>query len=104
VSPGLAVPTGNEAFLLGHGVGTQNWACQPAASLGQVAWTLFAPQATFFDDQGEQLIAQFSSQPFGGWHRARDVAGFPGYELRAFRRCLQHPETRDTLARLGMFV
>jgi hypothetical protein len=61
VPPGLEVPAGNEAFLLGHGVGTQNYECQPVASLGRVAWTLFTPQATLFDDQGEQLITHFSS-------------------------------------------
>jgi hypothetical protein len=61
VPPGLEVPAGNEAFLLGHGVGTQNYQCQPAASLGQVAWTLFTPQANLFDDQGEQIITHFSS-------------------------------------------
>lgn len=61
VPPGLEVPAGNQAFLLGHGVGTQNYACQPAASLGRVAWTLFTPQASLFTDQGEQLITHFSS-------------------------------------------
>jgi len=61
VPPGLEVPAGNEAFILAHGVGTQNYACQPAASLGQVAWTLFTPEATLFTDQGEQLITHFSS-------------------------------------------
>lgn len=61
VPPGLEIPAGNVAFLLGHGVGTQNYECQPAASLGQVAWSLFTPQATLFDDQGEQIITHFSS-------------------------------------------
>jgi hypothetical protein len=57
----LEVPAGNHAFLLGRGVGTQNYACQPAASLGRVAWTLFTPQATLFSDQNEQLITHFIS-------------------------------------------
>jgi uncharacterized protein DUF3455 len=61
VPAGLEVDPPNEAFLLGRGVGTQNYICQPANSLGRVAWTLFTPQATLFDDQGEQLITHFFS-------------------------------------------
>jgi hypothetical protein len=61
VPAGLEVPAGNEAFLLGRGVGTQNYVCQPAGPLGQVAWTLFTPQATLFSDQGEQLTTHFFS-------------------------------------------
>jgi hypothetical protein len=57
----LEVQAGNHAFLLGRGVGTQNYACQPAASLGRVAWTLFTPQATLFSDQNEQLTTHFIS-------------------------------------------
>jgi uncharacterized protein DUF3455 len=63
VPPGLEVPAGNTAFLLGHGVGTQNYECQPAPAspIGRVAWTLFTPQATLFNDQGEQIITHFAS-------------------------------------------
>src|SRR6185503_11130092 len=66
IAPGLEVEAGNEPFLLGRGVGTQNYVCAPCdptkanCSLG-VAFTLFTPQATLFDDQGEQLITHFSS-------------------------------------------
>lgn len=61
VPAGLDVPAPNTAFLLGRGTGTQNYVCQPAASLGRVAWTLFTPQATLFSDQNEQLTTHFSS-------------------------------------------
>jgi hypothetical protein len=57
----IQVPEGNEAFLLGRGVGTQNYVCVPSPSIGHVAWTLFTPQATLFSDQEEQLITHFSS-------------------------------------------
>ena len=57
----LRVDPPNEPFLLGRGVGTQNYVCQPTTSLGRVAWTLFTPQATLFDDQHEQLITHFFS-------------------------------------------
>jgi hypothetical protein len=78
---GLEVPADNEAFLLGRGVGTQNYVCQPAESLGRVAWTLFTPQATLFDDQQEQLITHFfSPNPDEGgivrvtWEDSRDTS------------------------------
>jgi hypothetical protein len=68
----IAVPAGHEAFLLGRGVGTQNYVCQPAASLGRVAWTLFTPQATLFNDQNEQLTTHFfSPNPVEGGNPVR---------------------------------
>jgi hypothetical protein len=65
VPDNIRVPAGNEAFLLGRGVGTQNYVCQPSASLGRVAWTLFTPQATLLSDEGRQLTSHFfSPNPF----------------------------------------
>jgi hypothetical protein len=65
VPANIQVPAGNEAFLLGRAVGTQNYECQPAASVGQVAWTLFTPEATLFGDQREPVIFHFfSPNPF----------------------------------------
>jgi hypothetical protein len=65
VPANIEVPAGNEAFLLGRGVGTQNYICLPSGSIGRVAWTLFTPQATLFGDQGEQLTTHFfSPNPF----------------------------------------
>src|SRR6476646_3076511 len=61
VPAGLDVPAPSKAFLVGHATGTQNYTCQPAGSLGQVAWTLFTPEATLFTDQREQLITHFFS-------------------------------------------
>ena len=61
VPPGLEVLAPSEAFLLGRGVGTQNYECQPTGPLGHVGWVLFTPQATLFDDQGEQLTTHFFS-------------------------------------------
>jgi hypothetical protein len=57
----IEVPAPNEAFLLGRGVGTQNYVCQPSTTIGHPAWTLFTPQATLFTDQGEQLTSHFNS-------------------------------------------
>ena len=61
VPANLQVPAPNVGFLVGHGVGTQNYACQPSPSIGHVAWTLFTPQATLFSDLEEQLTTHFFS-------------------------------------------
>ena len=55
----LQVPAGNEAFLVGHAVGTQNYVCLPSGS--GFAWTLFTPQATLFKDNDKQVITHFFS-------------------------------------------
>jgi Protein of unknown function (DUF3455) len=62
----IKVPEGNEAYLVGHATGTQNYVCSPCdptkpnCPLG-VAFTLFTPQANLFDDEGEQIITHFTS-------------------------------------------
>lgn len=62
VPPGLEITDGSQAFLLGRGVGTQNYECQPTTgALGQVDWVLFTPQATLFDDLKGQLTSHFFS-------------------------------------------
>lgn len=61
VPVGIEVDAPNEAFLVGHAVGTQNYECQPVDSLGRVGWVLFTPQATLFGDLDEQLITHFFS-------------------------------------------
>jgi len=88
VPANIEVPAPNEAFLLGRGVGTQNYVCLPSRSVGRVAWTLFTPQATLSSDQGEQLTThffspnpfEFSPNPFEGgivratWEDSRDTS------------------------------
>jgi len=59
VPPEIEVPAGNEAFLVGHAVGTQNYVCLPSGS--GFAWTLFTPEATLFRDNGKQIITHFFS-------------------------------------------
>src|SRR5262245_29746653 len=62
VPENIKVPEGNHAFLEGHGVGTQNYICAPSASSATgVAYTLFTPQATLFNDDSKQLITHFFS-------------------------------------------
>lgn len=55
----LEVPAGNEAFLVGHAKGTQNYVCLPSST--GFAWSLFTPEATLFGDDGRQLITHFFS-------------------------------------------
>lgn len=59
VPANIEVPAPNEGFLLGRGIGTQNYECQPGRSLGQVEWSLFTPQATLFSSDGTQLTTHF---------------------------------------------
>jgi len=73
----LNPPAGKKAFLIGHAHGTQNYVCLPSAS--GVAWTLFGPQATLFEDDGEQVITHFLSRnpdendtPRATWLHSKD--------------------------------
>lgn len=75
----IQVPAGNEAFLEGHAVGTQDYVCVPSS--GGFAWTLFTPQATLFDDRDGQIITHFfSPNPFENgvvratWQDSRDTS------------------------------
>jgi hypothetical protein len=59
----IEVPEGNEAFLVGHAVGTQNYICLPSGS--SVTWILFTPQANLFTKRGHQIQTHFfSPNPF----------------------------------------
>jgi hypothetical protein len=58
----IQVPPGNELFLVGHALGSQNYICLPLkAPAAGSDWMLFAPQATLFDRHGHQLITHFAS-------------------------------------------
>lgn len=79
VPTNIEVPEGAEPFLVGHAVGTQNYVCLPAGS--KVAWSLFTPQATLFDDEGQQLTTHFfSPNPFENgtvrpaWQHSQDTS------------------------------
>jgi hypothetical protein len=69
----IQVPAGNQAFLVGHAVGTQNYLCLPCPNAATaacpvnaaVAWILFTPQATLFKDTHQQVTTHFfSPNPF----------------------------------------
>jgi hypothetical protein len=79
VPPNLEVPAGNEAFLEGHAIGTQNYICLPSEA--SVVWTLAGPQATLFNHWDRQLITHFLSPnpdendtPRATWQHSRDTS------------------------------
>jgi hypothetical protein len=90
VPPNLQIPAGNHAFLVGHALGTQNYVCLPSsASNSGVAYALFTPEATLFDDDDPKELTThfFSPNPFENntnpalvadgpiratWHHSRD--------------------------------
>ncbi|HKE56484.1 MAG TPA: DUF3455 domain-containing protein [Pyrinomonadaceae bacterium] len=90
VPPEIQVPAGNEVFFVGRGVGTQNYVCLPCDSstpgcASGVAFSLFTPQATLFNGQGEQVTTHFfSPNPFEGgvvratWQHSRDTSSVWG--------------------------
>ena len=60
VPPAVRVDAPNEVFLVGHAQGTQNYVCLPSGS--GVAFVLFTPEATLFNDDGDKaLITHFFS-------------------------------------------
>jgi Protein of unknown function (DUF3455) len=59
VPANLQVEAGSHAFLVGHAIGTQNYVCAPSAN--GVAYVLFTPEATLYNDDGKQLITHFFS-------------------------------------------
>ena len=62
VPTNIQVQAPNKAFLVGHAVGTQNYVCGPsAAAASGVAYVLFTPEATLFNDDGKQIITHFFS-------------------------------------------
>jgi Protein of unknown function (DUF3455) len=59
VPENLEVPAGHRVFLVARAEGTQNYICLPSAT--GIAWTLFGPQATLFNNAGRQIITHFLS-------------------------------------------
>jgi Protein of unknown function (DUF3455) len=75
VPSNIKVPHGNQGFLEGHAVGTQQYICLASG------WTLFGPQATLFNDLDEQVITHFLSPnpdegdlPRPTWQHSQDTS------------------------------
>lgn len=82
VPANLAVNAGETAFLIAHATGTQNYICLPgAATPTGIAWTLFGPQATLFNDAQEQVATHYlspnpdeSGTPRATWQHSLDTS------------------------------
>jgi hypothetical protein len=89
----LNPPEGNEAFLIGHAFGSQDYVC--AASGAGVAFVLTTPEAVLFDNPGRRIINHFfSANPFESgtvratWQSTRNSSAFWGK--------LDHAATSDS--------
>jgi len=79
---------GNEAFLIGHAFGTQDYVC--AASGAGVAFVLTTPEAVLFDNAARRVINHFfSPNPIEGgtiratWQSTRNSSVFWGKLVHA---------------------
>jgi hypothetical protein len=79
VPANLQVPAGNEAFLVGHARGTQNYACQLNTTSGTYVWTFVAPSATLYDDAGNQIATHYA----GPTWQANDGSTVVGKKLQS---------------------
>jgi hypothetical protein len=77
------IPEGNEAFLIGHAFGSQDYVC--AASGSGVAFVLTTPEAVLFDTPAHRVINHFfSPNPIEGgtiratWQSTRNSSVFWG--------------------------
>ena len=59
VPDNLEVQEGETPYLIAHASGTQNYLCTLSAS--GFTWTFLGPQATLFDDGGQQVTTHFLS-------------------------------------------
>jgi hypothetical protein len=68
----IAVPEGNKPFLIGHAVGVQIYRCNGAA------WTLFAPRADLYGDNGHLIATHFGGP---SW-QAKDGSKLVGRRIK----------------------
>ena len=53
----IQVPSGHKVFLVGHAEGVQIYSCN--ATAGGYAWTLVAPRANLYGDNGKLIATHF---------------------------------------------
>ena len=75
----LEVPAEHRPFLIARAEGTQNYIC--LAGTSGTGWSFLGPQATLFDDKGEQILTHFlspnpseSGTPRAAWQHSRDTS------------------------------
>ena len=62
VPAGIEVVGPFKPFLKAHAIGTQNYICAPAATPSGLDWLFIGPQATLFDDDGDQTFTHYQSR------------------------------------------
>jgi hypothetical protein len=84
----LQVPDGNEAFLIAHAFGSQDYVC--TASGSSVAFVLTTPEAVLFDNPARRVVNHFfSPNPVEGgivratWQSTRNSSVFWGKLVQA---------------------
>src|SRR5262245_4374425 len=75
VPGGIAVADGNKVFLVGHAVGVQIYSCN--ATTGGYGWSLVAPRASLYDDNGKLIATHFA----GPTWQARDGSTVVGQRV-----------------------
>jgi len=88
-APGrLHAPDGNEAYLIGHAFGSQDYVC--VASGSGVAFVLTTPEAVLFNNPAHRIINHFfSANPFEAgavratWQSTRNSSAFWGKLVKA---------------------
>jgi hypothetical protein len=91
----IQVESGNRVRFVGHGVGTQNYMCLPAAN--GVAFKLFTPEATLFNNDGTQQLTTHFFSP-----NLNPDAGTGADELNASR--VTRESSRDTSSVWGQVI
>lgn len=79
VPANLEVPAGVSPFLMAHATGTQNYIC--IRTTDGIQWMFLGPQATLFDDAGEQVMTHYLSPnpaegdaPRATWRHSADTS------------------------------
>jgi hypothetical protein len=70
----IQVADGNKAFLVGHGIGVQIYACNATSS--GFAWAFVAPRANLYDDHGKLIITHFAGPTWQAKDGSRVVGRF----------------------------
>jgi Protein of unknown function (DUF3455) len=79
VPEAIDVGDGYRPFLIAHAIGTQNYICQLVGS--SLKWVLVGPQATLFNDEGQQILTHYLSPnplengaPRATWQHSKDTS------------------------------
>ena len=80
VPTAIQVGDGHKPYLVGHAVGVQIYSCAPTA--GGYAWSLVAPRATLYGDNGQPLATHYAGPTWeardGSTVVGKRDAGVPG--------------------------